>query len=132
MPPTRATVSRTTSRPTPRPETSVTLLVVVKPGRNMNSSNSASLIRPAISAVAWRRLDDGLANALDVDAAAVIGHRDGQHAGSMTHLDAYDAFRGLAGGGTSVGHLQPVIDGVAQQVRQRRFELFQDVAIHFC
>src|SRR6266511_2503009 len=41
----------TTSRPTPRPEISVTESFIVKPGRNRNSNNSASVRLAAVSIV---------------------------------------------------------------------------------
>ena len=60
-PPRRSTLRATTSRPTPRPETSVTSLLVEKPGRKISRSTSrscmtarsASVARPR-SAAAWR------------------------------------------------------------------------------
>ncbi len=50
VPPSRCKVVSTTSRPTPRPEISVTELAVEKPGRKISASISASLMRLASSA----------------------------------------------------------------------------------
>ena len=58
VPRTRLTMSCTTSRPTPRPEMSVTVPFVEKPGRNRNSSSSASLSRSAASRVDQASRDD--------------------------------------------------------------------------
>jgi hypothetical protein len=51
LPPAPSTCVRTTSIPTPRPEISVTLAAVLKPGRNTRSSASRALMAEASAAV---------------------------------------------------------------------------------
>ena len=53
-PPSRATLVRTTSRPTPRPAAAVTFDAVLNPGRKMKSRMSRSLSRVRISGVTSR------------------------------------------------------------------------------
>ena len=61
--------------------------------------------------------------------AAVVGDRDEQHAGAVAGLQTDRAGCRLARGRATLGRLEAVIDGVADQVRQRRFELLEDVAV---
>src|SRR5262249_27178580 len=75
-------------------------------------------------------LDYLLSQAVQVNATAVVRDRDGQGAGSVSGLDADEARLRLAGGATLVGRLQAVVHRVTQQVRQRGFELLQNVAVH--
>ena len=129
LPPTLRMVSWTTSSPTPRPENSVTTLAVLNPGRNRNSSSSASCILRTTSVRVQAAVDDLPAQLLQIDAAAVVGDGDLQHPGPVAGFQSNRAGGGLARAGANLGRLDPVIDGVADQVRERRFELLQDVAI---
>ena len=67
--------------------------------------------------------------ALEIDAAPIVGHGDLERARAVACLEAHDAFDRLARVPPRVGRLEPVIDSVPQQVPQRRIELGQDVAI---
>ena len=75
-------------------------------------------------------LDHLLAEPVQVDAAAVVGDGDEQHPGAVPRFHGDRAGRRFVRRAAHAGHLQPVIDRVADQVRQRRFELLQDVAVH--
>ena len=65
-----------------------------------------------------------------VDAAAVLGHADVEHAGLMSCFQLQRTGLRLARGRAFLGHLQAVVQCVAEQVAQRRFELVQNVAVH--
>ena len=73
---------------------------------------------------------DGLAHALQLDAGAVVGHRDQQHAGAVARFEANGALGGFAGALPLLAGFAAVIHRVAQQVRQRAFQSLQDVAVH--
>ena len=129
LPPTLRMVSCTTSSPTPRPENSVTTLAVVKPGRNRNSSSSASLILRTTSAL-FRPRSTIFRRSLSRSTPPPSSRdRDLQHAGPVAGLQPDRAGGRLARARANLGRLDPVIDRVADQVRERRFELLQDVAI---
>ena len=66
---------------------------------------------------------------LDVDAAAVVGERDLEHPGAVPGLEPDRADRRLAGGLAFRRRLEAVVEGVADQVRERRLELVEDVAV---
>ena len=73
---------------------------------------------------------DGLGpQLLDVDPAAVIGERDVEHAGAVAGLEPDRADRRLVGGLPVGGRLQPMVEGVADEMRKRRLEFVEDVAI---
>ena len=94
-PPRRSTLRATTSRPTPRPETSVTLLLVEKPGRKMSrktsrscmTARSASVARPR-SAAAWR-------TAATADPRTVVLHLDDRGVAALRRGDDDAANRRL-------------------------------------
>jgi hypothetical protein len=69
------------------------------------------------------------AKRLDVDAAAVVGERDVEHACTVTGLQPDHADRWLARGLAVVRRLEPMVEGVADQVGERRLELVEDVTV---
>ena len=119
----------TTSSPTPRPEISVTFSLVEKPGRNRKSSSSASLSRPAIGAVVEPLLHDLGSKPLQVDAPAVVAQHDLQHPRAMAGFQPDGARRVLTRGPALLGRFQPMVQRIADQVIERRFEPVEDVAI---
>jgi hypothetical protein len=74
-------------------------------------------------------LEDPAPQPVQVNAAAVVGNRDGQHAGPVLHLDADQPRLRFAGRPPPGRGLDAVIDGVLQQVRQRGLQLLEDVPI---
>ena len=66
---------------------------------------------------------------LGVDAAAVVGDVDGEHAGAVARLEAERAALGLARGPALGRRLDAVVERVAQQVVERRLEPLEDVAV---
>ena len=74
-------------------------------------------------------LDDGLAQSLQIDAAAVVGNDDVKRARTMTGLEPDDALDGLPGGAAVIGPFNAVVDGVSKQVAERRVELRENVSI---
>ena len=74
--------------------------------------------------------DDGVAQLLEIDAAAIVGHDDLERAGAVARLDPHQALRRLARRLARLRRLDAVIDGVAQQMAERRVELGQNVAVH--
>lgn len=74
-------------------------------------------------------IEHGLAQALQIDAAAVVAQFQDQHAGVVAGADGDPALGRLAGGEAGFRRLDTVIDGIAQQVGERRFEFFQDIPV---
>ena len=74
-------------------------------------------------------LDDLGAEPLEVDAAAVVGEDDLEHPRAVAGLQADGRHRRLAGGAALVGRLDAVVQGIADQVVERRLEPVEDVAI---
>ena len=107
----------------------MTCSLVEKPGRKRKSSSSASPSRRAIAAVGQPALDDLGAEALEVDAAAVVGQDQLEHPGAVAGLQADGAGRRLAGGAAVLGPLDAVVQRVADQVVERRLEPVEDVAV---
>jgi len=70
------------------------------------------------------------AQLFDVDAPAVVGYADRQHAGTVSGLDSNASRLRLAGCLPFRGILQGVVDGVAQDVIERCVQLVEDVAVH--
>ena len=66
---------------------------------------------------------------LDIHAAAVVGDGDVEHAAAVPRLEHDRADRRLAGGRAGRRRLDPVVERVADQVRERRLELVEDVAV---
>ena len=74
--------------------------------------------------------DDGVPQLLEIDAASIIRHDDLERAGAMTRFDPYEALWRLPGRLARLWRFETVIDGVAQQMAERRVELRQDVPVH--
>ena len=128
-PPTLCTIDWTTSRPTPRPDSDVTSDLVEKPGRNKNSNNSASVILAAIAAGARPRSMTLARTRSGSIPSTVVAQPDLQHAGHVSSFEPDRGLRVLAGCPPLVRRFHTVIEGIANQVIQRGFQLLQDVAI---
>jgi len=66
---------------------------------------------------------------LDIDAPAIVGERDVEHAGPVTGLQSHGGERRLAGGRAFRRGFDAMVEGVADQVRERRLQLVEDVAV---
>ena len=130
VPPSCCIMLWTTSSPTPRPESSVTSLVVEKEGRKRNSSSSASLMPETNSSLASFPLQDLLLEPVQIDAPSVVLDLDAQGAGLVAGGYGEGAGLGLAQTGPLLGRLQSVVQGVAQYVAQGGVQLLQHVAVH--
>ena len=75
-------------------------------------------------------LDNFASHALEIDAASVVLDGDDEHAGPVSRFQPEDAAFRLARGAALLGRFKAVIDGVAQQVRQRSLQLVENVAVH--
>ncbi|MCY1228560.1 hypothetical protein D9M72_408830 [compost metagenome] len=73
---------------------------------------------------------DGAAQGTQVDACAVVENLDDQAARIVARLQRDAALRRLALRRAHLGRFDAVVHRVAQQVRQRRVQCFQDVAVH--
>ena len=119
VPPIFSTLVRTTSMPTPRPEKCVTRSAVENPGRKTRLTSSRSPSRSACSGVmslAWMAFSRTRCGSIPLPSSVI----------SMMTLppswkacSEQPALGGLAAGQPLVGRLHAVVDGVAQQVRQR-------------
>ena len=128
-PRTACTMLCTTSRPTPRPETSVTCSLVEKPGRNRKSSSSASLSRAAIAAVVSPR-STTLARSRSRSMPRPSSPRDDlEHPRTVASLQPDCPHRRFAGRAALLGHFEAVIERVADQMVERRFQPVEDIAI---
>ncbi len=74
-------------------------------------------------------LDDLGAEPFEVDAAAVVAEDDLEHPRAVAGLQADRRHRRLAGGAAILGRLDAVVQGVADQVVERRLEPVEDVAV---
>ncbi len=128
-PPASCTIDCTTFRPTPRPETALTDSRVLKPGRKRNSSNSASESPAAVSRETSPRVTTRSRSSSELDAASVVLHRDHQPPVLMARMDAQSRLGSLALRHSLSRRLNAVVDGVGDQVRDRRFQPLQNVAI---
>jgi hypothetical protein len=109
---------RTTSRPTPRPESSLTDAAVVRPGSKISRCTSAASSAEA-SGPDQPALAGLLHDALGVEPRAVVLDHD-RDAARLARRGDHDAARlGLAGRAPLVRRLDPVRDRVAHQVRER-------------
>jgi hypothetical protein len=61
--------------------------------------------------------------------AAIVAQADAQVVAAHLGVERHATDLGLAGGGTHVGHLNAVIDRVAQQVEQRLAQLVEHLAV---
>ena len=128
-PPSAVMSVRTASMPTPRPASSVTSSVVVKPGVKIRLASSASVgVRvgrdQAVAAAA--RLD-----ALQVEAVAVVADLDPHFVALLGQRDVDRADRILVLRAAHVGRLDAVHDGVAQQVLEGAGHAIEHAAIEF-
>ena len=75
-------------------------------------------------------LHNGSAHAFRVHAGAIVGDRDEQHSGTMPGFQLDHPLGRLSRAAALLRRFAAVIDRVSQQVRQRRFQALQDVAVH--
>ena len=112
----RSMTALTTSMPTPRPLISVTSLEVLRPAWKMRSRASLSLMRAACSGLRMALGDRLLDDHREIDAVAVIADLDDHLVALMIGIEADGSFGRFTGGSALQRRLDPVIDGVAQQV----------------
>ncbi|MCY1414166.1 hypothetical protein D9M71_296090 [compost metagenome] len=74
-------------------------------------------------------LDDAAAQALQVDTGAIVDQLQAEHARLVRSPQADHPLVRLARQQAPLGQLDAVVDGIAQQVGQRCFELFQHIAV---
>jgi hypothetical protein len=125
QPPRCSMLLRTTSMPTPRPETSVTTLAVEKPGMKMTAGSRR---RSWLGLLAGHQalLDDGPAQRGGIHALAVVLDGDQDAAVGVAGGQAHGRRERLAERAPLVGRLDAVVQGVADQVAQRVADLFED------
>ena len=128
-PPKRFTAARTTSRPTPRPETRLTSSLVENPGAKMRSRIEARSRRGDLALVEQARCERLGGDALLVEPAAVVGDLEDDVVPLLLGPQAQRAPGGLAPLGPHVGGLDPVVDGVAEQVHHRLQDLVGHAAV---
>ena len=128
-PRTACTMLCTTSSPTPAAGDGRDLLLG-REAREEEEVEQLGLAQPAgHRGVGQPALDDLGAQALEVDAAAVVGQDQLEHPGAVAGLQADGAGRRLAGGAAVLGPLEAVVQRVADQVVQRCLEPVEDVAV---
>ena len=118
-----STLRRTTSMPTPRPETSETACAVEKPGSRTKAKISDSLSRA--SAADQPLLHRTRPHRLAVNALAVVGNADQNLRPGMARRKMNRARRWLARGPAHFRQLNAVIHAVADQVHQRIIQLVE-------
>ena len=106
VPPIWSILVRTTSMPTPRPETEVTAAAVEKPGAKMNLWIWASVIFSSSASVTRPFCDRLGLDPLGVEAAAIVGDADDDVAAFMIGGQTDGALLRLAGGG-ALGRASP-------------------------
>ena len=129
VPPIWSILVRTTSMPTPRPDTLVTAAAVEKPGAKMNLwicasvifSSSASLTRPLATALALIRSV--------FEPAAVVGDADDDVAAFVIGGQPDRALLRLASSQPLGRRLQPVIGRVAHHMGQRILDQIEHLAV---
>ena len=114
----------TTSRPTPRPERSVTVRAVEKPSEKM--SWTASLSLKTSSGPHQPLLDGPAAHLVDVDPAPVVHDGEDHLVRFLGRGQEQGAGRRLAAGHPHVGGLDAVVDTVADHVDEGLAELVDD------
>ncbi len=126
VPPIRSMLVLTTSMPTPRPET----LVMVGGGREAGEEDQLHAARDRTCARRFRRdqpaLDRLAAHAFRIDAAAVVADLDVDLAAFVEGAQRHDALARLAARRRGLRRLDAVIDGVADDVRQRILDGLDD------
>jgi hypothetical protein len=128
VPPIAVMLRLTTSMPTPRPETSVTVSAVEKPGAKISCQTSASGMLSDTGRPFCCRLGQ---DALAIQAAAVVGHLDHDVAALVGRGQEQAARFGFAGGDAGGRHLDAVVDRVAHQVGQRIDDAFDQALVQF-
>ena len=129
VPPIWSMLVRTTSMPTPRPDTLVTLAAVEKPGAKMNLWICASVIFSRSASVASPFSTRLLLDALGIEAAAVVGDPDDDVAAFVIGGETDGAASGLAGVGAVGRHLEAVIGRVAHHVGERILDQVEHLAV---
>ena len=114
----RATVSRTTSSPTPRPDTCVTLRVVRDTAAQQKADRRLRIERGGVGRRNQPPLDGGAADLLDIDAAPVILAGEHHAVGTSLHVQSHAAGRGLAGRDPLGRGLDSMSDRVAHDVHE--------------
>ena len=128
----RGSWSRTTSMPTPRPEMSLVVSAVEKPGANSSSTAALHVDRRRPPGRRSDRRSTALrATACGVDAAAVVADLDDDAAAGVAGGDLERAGRRLAGRDALLGGLQAVVERVADEVHERVAERVDDGAVQF-
>src|SRR5207249_2371892 len=67
----------------------------------------------------------------DIDASAIVRHLDDDLATLVEGAQAETAFRALPGGRPAVGQFESVIDAVAEEVRERILNRFDQRSVQF-
>ena len=117
----------TTSRPTPRPEISVTASRVEKPGSSVRRAISASL---GVASASSSPRSMALARmSVEIEAAAVVGHLHGDHLATARHGQRDGAGARLAHRFAFRGQFESMVDGIAQDVQQRVDQLVQHFGV---
>ena len=130
LPSSSLSICRTTSSPTPRPLISLTCVAGRESGAEQHFAERLLVESGRIGCAAMRPSLTNLARMRSKSMPAPSSDDvDGEHAGTIGHADADAAFLGLAGVATCFGHLDAVVDRVAQQVGERRIETFEHVAV---
>src|SRR5215510_9406377 len=75
-------------------------------------------------------VDDLLAQTLQLHAPAIVRDGNGQHAPLMRGFEAYDACLGFADSPALFWRFNAMIDGIAQQVAERRLEALKDITVY--
>src|SRR3546814_13294725 len=66
---------------------------------------------------------------IDVDTSAIVSDDDTKPPGGVMRFQTHDALDSFAARAAFLGVLQAMIDRIAQQLCERRFELFENVSI---
>ena len=128
-PPMATTSERTTSMPTPRPASSVTVSAVVKPAVKIRLASSASSCSAAGSS---RRMATAFSRIrVEVEAGAVVAELDADFVAFVRERDHDRAGRVLARRRARCRRLDAVRDAVAQQVLEGAGHAVEHAAVDF-
>ena len=128
-PPSRSMFVRTTSIPTPRPETPVTRAAVEKPGMKMIFRACASVRAAAASGVRIPLLIADWRSISGLHPLAVVLDGDDDLAVRVAGTHPQHARGGLAGFPAALRGLQAVVDRVPHEVAERVADLLEDAAV---
>ena len=128
-PPMALTSARTTSMPTPRPASSVTLSAVLKPGAKIRFARSASEV--GASADTSLSAECTLADALQVQAGAVVAEFDRDFVAFLGQADGDGAAGVLAGLDAGLRGLDAVHHAVAQQMLEGAGHAVEHATVDF-